>query len=102
MNIPKTSKGNLVQILLVIALTLYIVVKDVTVPLLNGRQDRRPAVDIGERLARLEECTRKIESIPEKVAALTEATSNLKASVDRIEKKLDNIERGGGAPHGTK
>lgn len=52
-------------------------------------------VVILQRLARLEECTRKIESVPERVAAQTEAISGLRTSVDRLEKKLDShVDRG--------
>lgn len=51
--------------------------------------------EILQRLARLEECTRKIESVPEKVAALTEVTSGLRDEMGRMRTKLEShVDRG--------
>jgi len=87
----KPSTANILGILAILAGILFVIIKGV-MPLVqpNGGRPSSADVQIIERLARLEEGTRKLESIPEKVAALTEATSGLKASVDRLERKIDD------------
>ncbi len=88
-----TDQGkNNTRIVLAALAIVTTVIMYVLVPLVRGNASN---AEILQRLARLEECTRKIETVPEKVAALTEATSGLKSSVDRLEKKLDDHVRTG-------
>jgi hypothetical protein len=88
-----TDQGkNNTRIVLAALAIVTTVVTLVIAPLVRGNSSN---AEILQRLARLEECTRKIEFVPERVAALTEATSGLRVSIDRLEKKLDShVEKG--------
>ena len=81
-----TDQGkNNTRIVLAALAIVSLIVTAVIVPIVKSGSN----AEILQRLARLEECTRKIETVPERVAALAEATSGLKVSVDRLEKKMD-------------
>jgi hypothetical protein len=46
-------------------------------------------IEVVERLARLEEGSKRLELIPINVATLTAVTAEMKMSVDRLERKID-------------
>ena len=80
MNANGQKLKGILQILFLVTMALYILIKDVTVPLVRGGDPggKAASVEISERLARLEE-----------------STNGLKTSVDRIERKLDQHITGG-------
>lgn len=83
-----TDQGkNNTRIVLAALAIVTTVITLVLAPLVRGNASN---AEILQRLARLEECTRKIETVPEKVAALTEATAGLRSDVGRLEKKIDS------------
>ena len=78
------KQKNLIQILFLIAMALFILIKDVTVPLIQGATGGGSSstnAQVVERLARIEECTKRLENVPQNIATLTEITSQLKAEV---------------------
>ena len=85
------GKNNKAVILAALAIVTTVITL-VVVPIVKGNADQS---EILQKLARLEECTSRLQNVPEKVAALTEATAGLRNSVDRLEKKLDShVEKG--------
>ncbi|MHB8053630.1 MAG: hypothetical protein ACYDH3_00030 [Candidatus Aminicenantales bacterium] len=83
-----TDQGkNNTRIVLAALAIVTTVIMYVLVPIARGNTSNS---EILQRLARLEECTRKIETLPERVSALTEAVNGLKDNSVRMEKKLDS------------
>jgi len=85
-----TDQGkNNTKIILAALAIVSLVVTAVIVPIVRAGVTADQA-EILQRLARLEECTRKIETLPERVSALTEAVNGLKDNSVRMERKLDD------------
>jgi hypothetical protein len=85
------TKNNTRIVLAALAIVTTVIMY-VLVPLVRGNTSNG---EILQRLARLEECTRKIEPLPERVSALTEAVNGLKDNSVRMERKLDDHVRDG-------
>lgn len=81
------------KILSIIVLSLFVLIKDVTVPLIKqssgGGSSSQTNTEVVERLARLEEQAKRLELIPINVATLTAVTAGMKESIDRLERKFD-------------
>ncbi len=79
----------------------YIGVKDIAAPLVKEVTGAKPeAAQYAEKIARMDECVRKLDRVPEIVAAQAEAIASLKLAVERLERKIDDhvsvgVRRGG-------
>jgi hypothetical protein len=102
MDVPRSNARakSVLAIIYVIALTLFVLVKDVAAPLINSAtgktglsSEARMAV-VDTRLDKLEQWSKetaaKVDILLEGQAQRNEAITNLKAVADRIEKKIDD------------
>ena len=91
-SIPKLNGKNwmskgLLYVAVILALVVYIVVKD-------AGATRQTESLVNERLATLEECIKTLRPVPMEVSAMKATMDGVKSTVDKIEKKLDShIER---------
>jgi len=87
----KKPNGNLVKVLMIVVMASYIGVKDIAAPLVKEVTGEKPATaPIVEKIARLEECVKRLDRVPEGMAAQYEAIASLKTAVERLERKIDN------------
>jgi hypothetical protein len=86
--IPKVPNGknwlarSLVQVILILAVVVYVAVKENQGQSTNTREN--------ERIARLEECIITLRPLPSEVAGMKVSIEGVKSTVDKIEKKLDS------------
>jgi hypothetical protein len=80
---------SLVQIIMILALSGYIVIEKVFKPG-AGNDSQNIIIDINsQRIARLEECIITLRPLPTEVAGLKATLDGVKTKVDSIERKLD-------------
>ena len=87
-DMPKLNGRNwLVKGLLQIALALAAVLM---YSLVDDRPGPKPVTDTLERIVRLEECVRRLQTVPEDVVYLKTRMDTIATTLDKVEKKLDS------------
>jgi len=87
-DIPKVPNGknwlarSLVQVILILAVVVYVAVKE--------NQGQSTNTYENERIARLEECIITLRPLPNEVAGMKATLDGVRSKVDNIEKKLDS------------
>lgn len=85
------TKG-LLQVLIILALVIYIGVKEISSG--DGKAGKEASTAVNERIARIEECIISLRPLPAEVAGMKATLDGVKSKVDNIDRKLEShIER---------